>query len=45
MGIAGELAAESVGEKGNGSFHMEIINVISKLSAETLVRRARIYEA
>ena len=45
MGIAGELAAESAGDKGNGSFHVAIIDEISKLNTETLVKRAQIHEA
>ena len=45
MGIAGELAAESAGNKGNGSFHMAIVDKISKLNAETIVKRAKIHEA
>lgn len=45
MGIAGELAAENAGDKGYGSFHLEIINAISRLSPETLLRRAKIHEA
>ena len=45
MGIAGELAAESAGDKGNGSFHVAIFDEISKLNAETLARRAKIHEA
>ena len=45
MGIAGELAAESAGDKGNGSFHVAIVDEISKLNAETLVKRAKIHEA
>jgi hydroxyethylthiazole kinase len=45
MGIAGEIAFENVGQKGNGAFHMGIMDEISKLNAETLIRRANIYEA
>ena len=45
MGIAGELAAESTRDKGNGSFHVAIFDEISKLNAETLARRAKIHEA
>jgi len=44
MGIAGEIAAENAGAKGNGSFHMAIIDAISKMNAGTLTGRARIYE-
>jgi len=45
MGIAGEIAFENAGQKGNSSFHIAVIDEISKLSAETIHRRARIYEA
>ncbi len=46
MGIAGELAEESIGAGGgNGSFHVAIFDEISKLNAETLRQRAKIHEA
>jgi len=45
MGIAGEIAFEYAGQKGNGSFHTAVIDEISKLNAETVHRRAKIYEA
>lgn len=45
MGIAGELAHESAGQIGTGSFHIAIINAISKLNTETLAGRAKIHEA
>ena len=45
MGIAGELAAESVSDKGNGSFHLAIIDAVSKLNAATIAGRAKIHEA
>ena len=45
MGIAGELAAESAGDKGNGSFHTAIFDGISKLSEEVISGRAKIHEA
>lgn len=44
MGIAGEIAFENAGQKGNGAFHIAILDEISKLNAETLHRRAKIYE-
>ena len=44
MGIAGEIAFEKVGQKGTGSFRVSIIDEISKLDADTVRRRARIYE-
>ena len=45
LGIAGELAAARAGDKGNGSFHLAIIDAVSKLTAETLTGRAKIQEA
>ena len=45
MGVAGEIAFENAGQRGNGSFHISIIDEISKLSADTVRRRAKIYEA
>lgn len=45
MGIAGEIAFENAGQNGNGSFHIAVIDEISKLNAETVHRRAKIYEA
>jgi len=45
MSVAGEIAFESTGRKGNGSFHIAVIDEISKLNAETVHRRAKIYEA
>lgn len=45
MGIAGELAAESAGNKGSGSFHIAILDAISMLNAEMLAGRAKLYEA
>ncbi|HRC53730.1 MAG TPA: hydroxyethylthiazole kinase [Bacillota bacterium] len=45
MGICGELAYESAGKCGYGGFHMAIIDAASKLTSETMVRRAKINEA
>lgn len=45
MGIAGEIAFENTGQKGNGSFHISVIDEISKLDADTVRRRAKTYEA
>ncbi|MDR3644964.1 MAG: hydroxyethylthiazole kinase [Clostridia bacterium] len=45
MGIAGELAEESAGGRGNGSFHIAIIDAVSGLSADILAGRAKIDEA
>lgn len=45
MGIAGELAYEESGGKGNGSFRVSIFDALSKLSPETLMGRAKLHEA
>ncbi len=45
MGIAGELAADVAGGKGNGSFRMAIIDAISQLDGDILSKRARLHEA
>lgn len=45
MGIAGEIAFENVGQKGNGSYHIAIIDEVSKMNPETIYRRAKVYEA
>ncbi|WP_027629806.1 hydroxyethylthiazole kinase [Ruminiclostridium cellobioparum] len=44
MGIAGEIACENAGSKGTGSFHMAIIDAISRLDEKILSERARINE-
>ncbi|GHV52101.1 hydroxyethylthiazole kinase [Synergistales bacterium] len=44
MGIAGEIAYEKTGN-ALGSFRAAIIDAISRLDAQTLVRRAKLYEA
>lgn len=45
MSIAGEIAAERAGEKGNGSFHMALIDAVSKMTATTIEGKAKIHEA
>ncbi len=45
MGIAGELAYEKSGQAGYGSFHMGILDAISKLDANTLHERMKYDEA
>lgn len=45
MSIAGEIAAEKAGEAGSGSFHIAVIDAVSRMKAETLMERAKIYEA
>lgn len=45
MGIAGEIAKESAGDKGLGSFHIAIIDAIGSLDAGTVIKRINIHEA
>lgn len=45
MGIAGELAYEQAGEKGTGSFHIAIIDALSRLDENTMKEMARFEEA
>jgi len=45
MGIAGEIAFEKVGDQGTGSFHIAIIDAISKLTQNVILERAKIHEA
>ncbi len=45
MAIAGEIAFETAGAKGNGSFHTALHDIMSQLDTETLERRAKLYEA
>jgi hydroxyethylthiazole kinase len=45
MGIAGEIAFERAGHIGTGAFHIAIIDALSGLTGETLVERAKLYEA
>lgn len=45
MGIAGEIAFENAGSKGNGSYHMAVLDEISKLKPETIHKGAKAYEA
>jgi hydroxyethylthiazole kinase len=45
MGIAGEIAFETTAERGNGSFHMAIVDAISKLDSNIIKRRTKINEA
>jgi hydroxyethylthiazole kinase len=44
MGIAGEIAFEKAGLIGNGSFHMALLDAISKMDADTINRRANVNE-
>lgn len=45
MGIAGELAYEAAGTKGTGSFHIAVVDALSRLDSAILKERARLYEA
>ncbi len=44
MGIAGELAFNAAGLRGNSSFRTAIIDSIGNLNGDTIIRMARIYE-
>ncbi len=44
MGIAGELAYEAAGHKGTGSYHIAIIDSISKMDENIFGEKARINE-
>ena len=45
MGIAGEIAFANAVDKGNGSFRTALHDAVSKMDAQTLIGRAKIYEA
>ena len=45
MGIAGEIAFENAGAKGNGSFRAALHDAVSRMDAKTLMGRAKIREA
>lgn len=45
MGISGEISEEKNGSTGLGSFHIGIIDAISKLNSEIIESKAKIYEA
>jgi hydroxyethylthiazole kinase len=45
MGIAGELAYESIGQRGNGSFRVALHDAVSRMDAATLEKLARYHEA
>jgi hydroxyethylthiazole kinase len=44
MGIAGEIAFEKAGQYGTGSFHIAIIDAVSKLTGDIITERAKINE-
>lgn len=45
MGIAGEIAYDRAGKKGNGSFRAALHDAVSQMNGETIDRRAKFYEA
>jgi hydroxyethylthiazole kinase len=45
MGIAGELAYENAGQKGNGSFRAALHDAISRMDGQTLEKRLKFNEA
>ncbi len=44
MGISGEIAYEAAGHKGTGSYHIEVIDSISKIDENIFGEKARINE-
>lgn len=44
MAVAGEIAYENAGNMGMGSFHVAIIDALSKLEKEVIMQRARLVE-
>ncbi|EPR13129.1 hydroxyethylthiazole kinase [Ruminiclostridium papyrosolvens] len=44
MGIAGEIAYEAAGHKGTGSYHLAVIDYISKMDENIFGEKARINE-
>lgn len=45
MGIAGEIAYTEGGQWGNGSYRTALHDAVSRMDTDTLVRRAKLYEA
>lgn len=45
MSIAGEIAEERAGKAGSGSFHLAILDAVSRMDAATLKGRAKLHEA
>ena len=45
MGIAGEIAYEAAGERGNGSFRVALHDAVSRMDDLQLAERARYHEA
>ncbi len=44
MGIAGEIAYEKAGKKGNGSFHIAILDAISCINQDIFLEKAKFHE-
>lgn len=44
MGVAGEIAFNNAGDKGNGSFHAALHDAVSCMDAEVLMGRAKTHE-
>lgn len=44
MGIAGELASEKTGASGTGSYRAALMDAVSRMDRETMMRRGRISE-
>ena len=44
MGIAGEIAFERAGQKGNGSFRAALHDAVSLMNGKTLAERAKLHE-
>lgn len=42
MSLAGELAAERAAQVGTGSFHIALIDAVSRLDSATVLQKARI---
>lgn len=45
MGVAGEVAYVKAGQAGSGSFHMALIDAVSKIDADMLSERVKCHEA
>ena len=45
MGVAGEIAFEQAGGKGNGSFRAALHDAVSHMDGKVLIGRAKLYEA
>lgn len=45
MGLAGEQAYQRAGDRGTGSFHIAVIDALSRLNAAALIKGAKLHEA